>query len=69
MGKEQVYINVYESEDGNQIYFVGKYVNENSFNLPADVCSLDAFEGFFNEFLEEHAKEIKIVRDYREGEE
>jgi hypothetical protein len=65
--KEEVYIDVFNTEDGYEIYFVGS-VRHQARRFQADVCMDSGFfsyEDDLDTFLEENADEITIVNDYR----
>jgi hypothetical protein len=63
--KQEVIIDVYTSEEGELIYFLGDFDEK---DCPADVCTDSGFfvtEEALDEFLEENKRKIRIVRDYR----
>lgn len=66
--KEKVYIDVFLTEDGYEIYFLGSHKEDGKGRIQADVCDSSGFfydEDNLNSFLEENEDEIEIVEDYR----
>ena len=66
--KEQIYIDVYTTEDDNEIYFVGDATTKAEEHISSSVCLASGFftsEDALEDFLGENKKEIEIVHDYR----
>ena len=67
--KENVFIDVYLTEDSQEIYFLGQYEGETAGGRTmSDTCSSSGFfydKDELDKHLEEHADEIEIVQDYR----
>jgi len=66
--KEEVFVDVYQTEDGYEIYFLGS-VKFQKQKYMADVCQDSGFFYYADDldtFLEEHADEIVVVTDFRD---
>ena len=69
MAKEKLIIDVYQTEDGEQLFLLTPAKSVPKILMPN--CCIDSgffkSEGELNDHLEEHKDEIDLVKDYRDG--